>query len=160
MVILKKQTFGSVATVLAFVLALAGLITYHVNVGGAGYFQGAAVHQANTLMILSMVALLAVVVLAQLELGKVADKVLDIVSGLLRIAAPAGCRCHAAHFRQSPGYRIHLFLQRRGSGRSPDRGKPVLCLLCHYQCGSAGPGCCRWCCRRLLHPEEEKRVSG
>ena len=90
MAILKKQTFGSISTALALVLALAGLVAYHMNVGGAGYFQGAAVHQANTLMILSLVALLAVIILAQLELGKVADKVLDIVSGLLRIAAPAG----------------------------------------------------------------------
>jgi hypothetical protein len=43
-----------------------------------------------TLFVLSALALAVVVVLAQLSLGDLVDKILDIVSGLLRIAAPAG----------------------------------------------------------------------
>lgn len=90
MAVLKKQTFGSITTILALVLAVIGLICYYVNIGSAGYFQDAVVAQANTLLILSVVALVAVVVIAQLNLGATVDKILDIVSGLLRIAAPAG----------------------------------------------------------------------
>ena len=90
MAILKKQTFASITTVLSLLLAVAGIIAYYVNIGSAGYFQGVPVAQTNSLMILSAVALAVVVVLAQLELGAVVNKLLDIVSGLLRIAAPAG----------------------------------------------------------------------
>lgn len=90
MAILKKQTFGSISTLLALVLAVAGVIAYYVNVGSAGYFENAAVPTAVTAFLLAVLALVVVVVLAQLNLGKVADKLLDVVSGLLRIAAPAG----------------------------------------------------------------------
>lgn len=90
MAILKKQTFGSISALLALVLALVGTIVYFINIGSTGYFEDAAVPTAATLMLLSVVALAAVVVLAQLNLSAVADKILDIVSGALRIAAPAG----------------------------------------------------------------------
>lgn len=90
MTILKKQTFGSISTLLALILAVAGIITYYINIGSAGYFERAAVPAAATAFLLSALALVIVVVLAQLNLGKVADKILDVVSGLLRIAAPAG----------------------------------------------------------------------
>lgn len=90
MATLKKQTFGSICTLLALVLTVVGIIAYYLNIGGAGYFQNAAVPLASTLMLVTAVALLAVVVLAQLNLGKVGDKVAEILSGALQIAIPAG----------------------------------------------------------------------
>ena len=90
MAILKKQTFGSISTLLALVLAVVGVIAYFINVGSTGYFEGAAVPTAVTLLLLSALALVVVIVVAQLSLGAVADKLLDILSGALRIAAPAG----------------------------------------------------------------------
>lgn len=90
MAILKKQTFGSIATAVALILAVVGAVAYFVNVGGTGYFENAAAPNAVTLLLLSVVALAAVVVLAQLNLSAAADKVVDILSGALRIAAPAG----------------------------------------------------------------------
>lgn len=90
MAILKKQTFGSISALVALVLAVVGLIIYWINIGTVGYFEDAAVAPAATALILSIVALIAVIVVAQLNLGGMVDKILDIVSGLLRIAAPAG----------------------------------------------------------------------
>ena len=90
MAILKKQTFSSVATVLALVLAIAGLIAYAINVGSTVYFENAVVPNALTASALAAVALAAAVVLAQLKVNGVVCKLLDLVSGALRIAAPAG----------------------------------------------------------------------
>ena len=90
MAILKKQTFSSISTLLALVLAVAGAIAYFVNVGGAGYFENAAVPNAVTLLLLSILALAAVVAAAQFSISPAAEKILEVVSGALRIAAPAG----------------------------------------------------------------------
>lgn len=90
MAILKKQTAGTVLNAVTLILAAAGLIAYFINVGSTGYFENAAVPTALTMMLLSVLALAAVVVLAQLKLNKTADMILDLVSGALRIAAPAG----------------------------------------------------------------------
>ena len=89
MAILKKQTFSSITTVLALLLALAGNIAYIVNVNAEGYFQHASVSAASTLAVLALVSLVLVVVLAQLPLKSLAEKIVDLVSGALRIAAPA-----------------------------------------------------------------------
>lgn len=90
MAILKKLTFGSVSALVALVLALVGVIAYYVNIGSVGYFEGAAVSSAALWLWLAIVALAAVVALALVELNANAAKIVDIVSGALRIAAPAG----------------------------------------------------------------------
>ncbi len=90
MAILKKLTFGSISALVALVLALVGMIAYYINIGSVGYFEGAAVAPAALWLWLSILALAIVVVLAVLDLGGIVDKILDIVSGALRIAAPAG----------------------------------------------------------------------
>ena len=81
MAILKKQTFSSITTVLALLLALAGNIAYIVNVNAEGYFQHASVSAASTLAVLALVSLVLVVVLAQLPLKSLAEKIVDLVSG-------------------------------------------------------------------------------
>ena len=90
MAILKKQTFSSISTLVALVLSIVGAIVYFINVGSVGYFENAAVPNAVTLMLLSALALAVAIVVAQLHVNAVVDKLLDIVSGALRIAAPAG----------------------------------------------------------------------
>ncbi len=90
MAILKKLNAGSISAAVALVLSLVGLIAYYINVGSAGYFEGAVVGSVALWGWLSVLALVAVIVLAVLDFGGIVDKILDIVSGALRIAAPAG----------------------------------------------------------------------
>lgn len=90
MAILKKQTFGSICTAVAALLSLIGIIVYYINIGSVGYFQNASVADVELYGWLALVALAAVVAGAQISVNPVADKAIDVVSGLLRIAAPAG----------------------------------------------------------------------
>lgn len=90
MAILKKLTFGSVSALVALVLALVGVIAYYINIGSVGYFEGAAVASAALWLWLSVLALAVVVVLALLSMDGIVGKVLEVVSGALRIAAPTG----------------------------------------------------------------------
>lgn len=83
----KKLTAGSVIAIVAAVLTVVSYIVYAVNLGSAGYFQGAAVAQ----MPLTWAAVAALVAAAALSLVKAegaVDKVLSLVGGLLQIAAP------------------------------------------------------------------------
>ncbi len=97
MAILKKLTFGSISAAAALVLALVGAIAYYINIGSVGYFEGAPVSAAALCLWLSILALAIVIVLAVLDFGKTVNKILDIVSGALRIAAPAGLIASAMH---------------------------------------------------------------
>lgn len=101
MAILKKQTFGSICTLLALILAVAGVVAYYLNIGAEGYFQGAAVAQASTMFTMAAVALALVVALNQVSLNKTADKIVEIVSGALQIAAPAGLMAAAMYLVES-----------------------------------------------------------
>ena len=83
----KKLTAGSVIAIVAAVLSVISYIVYAVNLGSAGYFQGAAVVQ----MPLTWAAVAVLVAAAALSLVKAegaASKVLSLVGGLLQIAAP------------------------------------------------------------------------
>ena len=83
----KKLTAGSVIAIVAAVLTVVSYIVYAVNLGSAGYFQGAAVAQ----MPLTWAAVAALVAAAALSLVKAegaVGKVLSLVGGLLQIAAP------------------------------------------------------------------------
>ena len=101
MAILKKQTFGSICTLLALILAVAGVVAYYLNIGAEGYFQGAAVSRASTLFTMAAVALALVVALNQVSLNKTADKLFEILSGALQIAAPAGLMAAAMYLVES-----------------------------------------------------------
>ncbi len=90
MAILKKFAFGGISALLALVLAVVGLIAYYINIGSAGYFEGAVVAPAVMWLWLSILALVVVAALALLNLNGSIEKIMDIVSGALRIAAPAG----------------------------------------------------------------------
>ena len=83
----QKLTAGSVIAIVAAVLTVVSYIVYAVNLGSAGYFQGAAVAQ----MPLTWAAVAALVAAAALSLVKAegaVGKVLSLVGGLLQIAAP------------------------------------------------------------------------
>lgn len=86
---LKKQTAGSICTLIALLLTVVGIVVYFVNIGSAGYFQKAAVPTAANYAYLGAAALVVVFVLAQLNLKGAGDKAVEVVAGLLEIAAPA-----------------------------------------------------------------------
>ncbi len=86
--ILKKQTAGSIITCLTFILGIVSFIIYEINIGGEGYFQGAAVPLGQTYMLLGISAALIVVVLGQLKLEGAAGLCLDIVSDVIRVLIP------------------------------------------------------------------------
>ena len=83
----KKLTAGSVIAIVAAVLTIVSYIVYSMNLGGEGYFQGAAVTQMP--LTWAAVAALAVgVALAMVKVKGAAGKVVDLVIGLMQIAAP------------------------------------------------------------------------
>lgn len=84
---IKKQSFGIWFNVLVVILALAAVIVYNVNISGAGYFKGASVSNLILYCILAMVMLIAAVALAQLKMEGKQAMTVEIVSGLIRIAA-------------------------------------------------------------------------
>lgn len=85
----QKITAGTCITLIAAVMALVSYIIYSVNISGSGYFQNAAVSHTLPLCIGSCVLLIVAALpgLMPLEGGK--SKAAQLVSGLLRIAAPA-----------------------------------------------------------------------
>ena len=81
---LKNKT--SITSLVALALSIVGIIVYIVNIG---YFQRAAVPAAVTWFLLGAAALVVVVLLSMLKLTGVAGKCVEVVAGLLQIAAPA-----------------------------------------------------------------------
>lgn len=84
---LKNKT--SITSLVALALTIVGIIVYFVNIGSAGYFQRAAVPAAVTWFLLGAAALVVVVLLSVLKLTGIAGKCVEVVAGLLQIAAPA-----------------------------------------------------------------------
>ena len=82
---MKKLTVGAWITCLAAVLAIVGFFAYQSNVGGEGYYQSASVSNFALLVWGAVICLAAAVVLQMVGSGKV----IEIVTGVLRIAAPA-----------------------------------------------------------------------
>ncbi|MDO4284854.1 MAG: hypothetical protein Q4C60_05910 [Eubacteriales bacterium] len=91
MSLLKKQTAGSLMTLLALLLAVAALIVYNVNIAGEGYFQNAAVRAAVTYPVIAIVLLALALVVGLLPVSGIAAAVTELLSGVMRIAAPACC---------------------------------------------------------------------
>ena len=77
----KKLSAGAWLSIVTCVLSLAALVAYLINTSAAGYFQNATV--SNLVL---MVVGAAVVVLSMV---KGAKKVVDLLTGLCQIAAPA-----------------------------------------------------------------------
>ena len=82
----KKFSIGAWITCCAAVLALIALIVYAINVGAAGYFQGASVRNLVLFSILAIVLLAAAIVIGQLKFDGVVGKVLKLVAPVLLAA--------------------------------------------------------------------------
>ncbi len=88
MSLMKKQSAGVWAALVAAVLALASIIVYSMNIGSAGYFQNAAVSNMITYCVLAVVLLLAAIALAQLKLTGGAATAAELLKGAMQIAVP------------------------------------------------------------------------
>jgi len=82
---MKKLSVGACITCVALLLAVAAFIAYSVNIAGEGYYNGAAVNNFALVTLGAAVCLAVAVLLNQVGSGKV----IDLVSGVLRIGAPA-----------------------------------------------------------------------
>ena len=82
---MKKLSVGAWITCIAVVLAIVAFFVYSGNISGEGYYKDAAVNNL-TLMVWGAVAALVVAVLISLVKG---GKVVEIITGVLRIGAPA-----------------------------------------------------------------------
>ena len=87
---MKKLSVGMCFAAVTVVLAIASLIVYNVNVGGAGYFQNATITNLVLFCVLAAVALVVAIVLANVTVpAGPADMVVNLVIGALQIVAPA-----------------------------------------------------------------------
>ena len=82
---MKKLSVGAWITCLAALLAVAAFIAYSANIGGEGYYKDAAVSNF-ALAIWGAVACLVLAIVLYLVKG---NKIVEIVTGVLRVAAPA-----------------------------------------------------------------------
>ncbi len=89
MTLIKKQTIGTWMALLTFVLGVIAFISYQLNVAGEGYFHGKAVGGAVGYMIGAIVLAICVVLVAQIPANEVVEKILTLVTDLVRIAIPA-----------------------------------------------------------------------
>lgn len=88
---LKKQTKGIWITFVALILSVASLIIYNININSAGYFQNASSPYAVRYMIIALMLFLVSIILAEISAQGMAKKILDFLSGAMRILAPALC---------------------------------------------------------------------
>ena len=82
---MKKLSVGAWITCIAVVLAIVAFFVYSGNISGEGYYKDAVVNNLP-LMVWGAVAALAVAVALCVAKG---GKVTEILSGVLRIGAPA-----------------------------------------------------------------------
>ena len=78
----KKLSAGAWLSIVTCVLSLAALVAYLINTSAVGYFQNATV--SNLVLMVVGAAVLVV-----LSMVKGAKKVVDLLTGLCQIAAPA-----------------------------------------------------------------------
>lgn len=81
---LRKLNFGTIISLIAMIFGIAALVAYSSNVSAVGYFQGQSVPNAQTAVIIGIVLLVLIIVIAFLP----SNKIMEIVGGLLKIAAP------------------------------------------------------------------------
>lgn len=88
---IKKQTAGIWATCVTLILAIVSFIIYNVNINSAGYFEHGSSPYAVRYMILAMVAFVVAIVLVEIPVSGMAEKILTILADAARIVAPALC---------------------------------------------------------------------
>lgn len=88
---IKKQTVGIWVTFVTMILAIVSFIIYNVNINSAGYFQHAASPVAVRYMIIAAVLWIAAIVIAEIPVQGIADKIMTLLADAARIAAPALC---------------------------------------------------------------------
>lgn len=86
--VIKKFSVGAWITLAAAVLAVVSIIVYTVNIGSAGYFQNAAVSNLTAFCVLAVAALVLAVILGQVKLSSPAACAVELLQGVLQIAAP------------------------------------------------------------------------
>ena len=82
---MKKLSVGAWITCFAVLLAVAAFIAYSSNIGGEGYYKDASVNSFALVIWGAVACLIAAVALYLFKGGKI----VEIVTGLLRVAAPA-----------------------------------------------------------------------
>lgn len=82
---MKKLSVGACLTCLAAVLAIVAFISYSSNVGGEGYYKDAVVSNFPLFVWGGVACLVVALVLNVVSKGKV----IELISGVLRIGAPA-----------------------------------------------------------------------
>lgn len=83
-----KFSSGMIASLVAAVLSVVSFVIYQVNISGAGYFASASV-TAMPLVWAAVAALVIAVALGMVKAKGVASRALDLLAGLLQLAAPA-----------------------------------------------------------------------
>lgn len=85
----KKLSAGSWAALVAALLTVVSFVLYMVNISSAGYYKDAAVGLVPVFGFSAVAALLIAAYAALVSAKGVASKLVDVVVGLLQIAAPA-----------------------------------------------------------------------
>ena len=84
----RKITAGAFITCLAALLTIVALIVYAINVGAEGYYQGASVPGLVLYSIIAIVLYIVAICLGMIKADGSKGKILDIVTGIMQIAAP------------------------------------------------------------------------
>ena len=85
----KNRVTGRIFATVAWLLMIVSFVVYSINIGGEGYFQGAAVSQMPLTWAAVAALVVAEIVAALVNVKGAAAKVVDLVVGVLQIAAPA-----------------------------------------------------------------------
>lgn len=88
---IKKQTKGIWATLVSLILAVVSYIIYNVNINSEGYFEHASSPYAVRYMMIAAVLFAAAVILAEIPVQGITDKIMTILADAVRMAAPAVC---------------------------------------------------------------------
>lgn len=87
----RKMAAGSVITFITLVLSVVSFAVYRMNIKGEGYFQNAAVPMAANLTVAAIILAAAVLIAGQFQLSGIADVILKLVTGAVRIIVPVLC---------------------------------------------------------------------
>ena len=88
---IKKQTAGICVTFVTLILAIISFIIYNVNINSAGYFQHASSPNAVRYMLIAIVLFIAAIVIGEIPVQGIADKIITLLADAARIVAPALC---------------------------------------------------------------------
>ena len=89
--LIKRQSAGIWMTLVTLILAIASFVIYNVNIHSAGYFENASSPYAVNYLVIAMVLMVVAIVIAQIPVKGIADKIATLLADAARIAAPALC---------------------------------------------------------------------